>query len=529
MDNTSSCSATTQSSTIPHTPLLLFGLALATGMEFYMFDSMNLVLPDITGGLGVSADEASWLLTLYSCSLFLGVPVSIWMARYFGYKRFLISSVLLFAISTIGCMMSPNLNVMLVWRSIQGLAGAGLTVWWRAAVYVLLPKSERSTSLMRISTGLFLSSALGLVLSGILTDQFHWRLIFVPPIIYAAGAIWVLSKYFPDTQEEYESHTSDSDIAGIILLAISLISLQILLNRGHIDDWFGSPYIRILGCISTITMIFFIFWQSSKHNAHPLLKLELLRNRHVISAALIGIFTGMILSGSLFVIPQFLRTINSSTHSATQTGQIMCIYALASAVMRPISPVIIPRLGQRKVLVLALSILITAMLLLHYDLTTTTPNNYFILPLILYGFCLALLLPAVGSGTVARIGKNELLDGVSLYMTFRQFGASLGVALLTILLERRSSFHSSRLFENLNRGNEVTRNWLHDVSNTLFSRSGTSFIEAQRMGVKQLANFGKQQVSTLSYADAFLFMALVGFAALCLIPIIPPTPPTAKK
>jgi DHA2 family multidrug resistance protein len=125
-----------------HTRLVLMGLGLATGMEFYTFDSMNLVLADLTGTLGVSADEASWLLTVYSCALFLGVPVSVWMAGHYGYKRFLISTIVVFGIASMGCAISPNLDSMLIWRAIQGLAGAGLVVWWRARAVVQIAISE---------------------------------------------------------------------------------------------------------------------------------------------------------------------------------------------------------------------------------------------------------------------------------------------------------------------------------------------------------------------------------------------------
>ena len=157
------------------------------------------------------------------------------------------------------------------------------------------------------------------------------------------------------------------------------------------------------------------------------------------SAILIGLFTGMILSGSLFVLPEFLRNVSAHTYSATQTGQIICVYALTAAAVRPLMVPLIAHIGQRKTIVLALSMLIASMLIFQHFLTTDTPTVYYVLPLVLYGLCLSPLLPAVGSGTVAQIAQDKLLDGVSLYMTFRQFGASLGVAFLTILLEHRET------------------------------------------------------------------------------------------
>jgi DHA2 family multidrug resistance protein len=504
--------------------LLLLGLSLGTGMEFYTFDSMNLVLADLTGTLGVSGDEASWLLTVYSCALFLGVPVSIWAAGHYGYKRFQIATIIAFAFASIGCALSPDFDEMLVWRAIQGLAGAGLVVWWRASIYILMPKPGRSPALMRVSTVLYLSSAAGLLLSGYITDHYNWRLIFLPNLLYAAGAVWLLARYFPKLPAPASARLIETDWLGIALLATALISLQIVLNRGEIDDWFGSPRIRLLTWTCAGALMAFVVWQGSPRNRTPLLRLDLLRDRRVTSSALIGIFTGMILSGSLFVLPEFLRNIATHTHSATQTGRIICIYALTAAAIRPLMVGLVARIGQRKTIVLALLMLIASMIWLNRILTTGTPDGYYVVPLILYGFCLSPLLPAVGSGTVAKIDQNELLDGVSLYMTFRQFGASLGVALLTILIAHRETFHSSRLFEHVRRNNPVTQDWTSSAAAAMTSRGGYSPFEGARMATKLLAEAGGHQAATLSYADAFAFMAVIGLIALCLVPIIPPTP-----
>jgi DHA2 family multidrug resistance protein len=506
---------------------LLLGLALATGMEFYTFDSVNLVLVDMTGTLGLSADEASWLLTTYSCSLFIGVPVSIWLAGHLGFKRFLIATTVLFAIASMGCAVSSRLESLLTWRAVQGLAGAGLINWWRASVYLLMPKPQRSPSMMRISTVLYLSSAAGLLMSGYLTDQFNWRLIFLPDLLYAAAAVCLLLRYYPTVAPPAPSRVAGTDWLGIALLAAALICLQIVLNRGQIDDWLGSALIRNLAAISVLALGLFLLWQYSARNRAPLLDLTLIHERRVMSSILIGLFTGMILSGSLYVLPEFLRNVSEHTYSATQTGRIICVYALTAAAVRPLMVPLIAHIGQRKTVVLALFMLLASMLVFRHFLTTDTPAGYYLLPLMLYGLCLSPLLPAVGSGTVAQISQDKLLDAVSLYMTFRQFGASLGVALLNILLAHRETLHSSRLFEHLQLGDGGTVASLQ-LRGANGIAHGYSSLDAQRVALAQLAEAAKQQVASLSYADAFSFMALIAVVVLCLIPIMPPTPVIRK-
>jgi DHA2 family multidrug resistance protein len=496
-------------------------------MEFYTFDSVNLVLADMTGTLGLSSDEASWLLTVYSCSLFFGVPICFWLADYVGFKRFLLGSTIIFAMASIGCSASSSLPTLLVWRAIQGFAGAGLINWWRASIYVLLPKSKRSSSMMKVSTALYLSSAIGLLLSGFLTDRFNWRFIFLPDVISAGAAVCLLLRFYPNELPPTRSKAAATDWLGISLLSVALITVQIVLNRGEIDDWFGSSLIRILSCISVISLALFLAWQTSPRNREPLLNLSLLRDRRLLSSIFIGLFAGMILSGSLYVLPEFLRNVSAKTYSATQTGRIICIYAFTAAIVRRLILPLIANVGQRKTMIFSFTMLIASMLIFQYVLTTDTPIAFYVLPLVLYGLCVTSLLPAIGSGTVGKIEEEQLLDAVALYMTFRQFGASLGVALLNVLLDHRETLHSSRLFEHLHKGEVATAAGVAArASNAV--KHGFSQFDAHLAGFAQLAEAAKRQSETLSYADAFGFMATIGFVALFFIPIAPPTPPAPK-
>ena len=508
------------------TKYLLLGLTLATAMEFYTFESMNLVLPDIAGTLGLSFDEASWILTIYSSFLFLGVPLSIWLAGHYGYKRFLMWTTALFALMSVGTASSATFRIMLFLRALEGLAGAGLIMWWRAGIYLIMPKPQRSPSMMRASTGLYLASASGLLLSGFLTDRVSWRLICVPNILLAAAALWLLHRGFPDLPKSESQRLQHTDGIGLCLLAAGILSLQIILSRGHIVGWLESPHIRFLAVISAASLIAFIRWELSANNRYPLMELSLLKNRNVLAGVLIGLLTGMILSGSLFVLPEFLRLVDSQTHSATQTGRLLAFYALTAAALRPLLSGLVARYGQRKIGAVAVCMLISSMLLLYRSLTNSTPDCYFLLPLALYACCVTMLLPSVGSGTVGRLDQHNLLDGVSLYITFRQFGASLGVASLTILLQNRETLHSSRLYEHLNSANETTSTMLDLVSRYTSVYGGADTHGGALRSIALLSRHSAHQVEVLSYADCFLFMAMVGGITLVLIPLMSPFVPS---
>ncbi|MBN8953578.1 MULTISPECIES: DHA2 family efflux MFS transporter permease subunit [unclassified Rhizobium] len=510
------------------TNMVLIGLGLATWMEFYTYDAVNLVLPDMAGSFGISQDEASWFLTTYSSALLLGVPVSIWMAGYVGHLRYILGSAIIFVIASLGCAVATNQETMLLWRIILGFSGAGLTMWWRASVYMLVPKQSRSRSLMKISVMLYLATSAGLLFSGFVTDNFSWRLIFLPNVIFVIAAIILLRQYFPQIPRSLDRRARGIDGPGIVLLATALICGQTVLSRGEIDDWFGSTRIQVLSLICVASLASFVAWQLNERNDARLLRLELIRDRHLLAAIFLGVFAGIILSGSLYALPEFLRNVNPQMLSATDTGRLMAVYALTAALIRPFVTSAIGKYGQRKILAFALLMLIASMLMMARLITTETPYTYFALPLVLYAFCLAPLLSSIAGGTVARLPQEAQLDAVSIYMTFRQFGASLGVTLVTIIIDRREELHSGRLFEHLNATSAVMSQWITTAADSMMQRGGVTSEQAHDMALKLLAETSTRQAATLAYADAFLFMAAIGIISLCFIPLMSPTPVVKK-
>jgi MFS transporter, DHA2 family, multidrug resistance protein len=172
--------------------------------------------------------------------------------------------------------------------------------------------------------------------------------------------------------------------------------------------------------------------------------------------------------------------------------------------------------------------LVLSMLLLARLMTSGTPVVYYVLPLILYAFCLAPMLSAIAGGTVSKVGLADQLDAVAIYMSFRQFGASLGVTLVTILLDWRETMHSSRLYEHLKDGGPRVQDWIAQAAQFAAGRSGHSLVDARHMAVGLLSREASRQAAILAYADAFLFMAGVGVIALCFIPLMSPSQATKR-
>lgn len=508
--------------------MLLFGLGLATAVEFYTFDGVNLVLPDMAGSFGISRDQASWILTTYSSAMFFGVPLSIWLAAHLRHRRYIIGSVALFALASIGSSLSRTFEGLLAWRAIEGFAGAGLSMWWRASIYMLVDRQYRSTSLMRVSVMLYLATTAGLLYAGLVTDHITWRLIFLPNVLFAIAAIVVLRRHYPDLPPSADLRAAHVDKPGIVLIGVAVICLQVMLSRGEIDGWFESPFIHGLAWTSLLALLLFIGWEASPRNRYPLLRLELIRTRPVLSATLLGILGGVILSGSLYALPEYLRGVDPNRLSATDTGRLMCVYALTAAAIRPLVVTGIARFGQRKTIAFAFTMLVLSMLVFAQLVTTGTPEIYYALPLAMYAFCLAPMLSSIGSGTVGKVDTASQLDAVSIYMTFRQLGTSLGVALASIVLHQRETLHSSRLYEHLQATHGPVVAWMNSVAGQIVARAGQSSIGAKAMALKVLSEAGARQASTLAYADVFYVMAAMGVAALCVVPLMPPSP-VAKK
>ena len=298
------------------------------------------------------------------------------------------------------------------------------------------------------------------------------------------------------------------DLLGILLLLIGAGCILAVLGRGEIDDWLGSPRIVALLPTGITANLLFALWQVSSKNTVPLLNLSFLKTRAMYSAAIVGFALGILLAGSLYVIPQFLRNVES--HSALQTGIMISLSGSASvAILCSFGPIsaLVMKVGAKTVIALALVIEMTSQLLLAQHLTTDTPDHFLWIPLALNGVFIALSVPILGTAAFAGLRSEEVSNARALYYGFRQIGASIGVTLAVILIDRRMTLHSARLFDNM-----FNRN-MASIGIMLDPNAGAA--------ARALANAVRLQSSVLSFADVFYVMAAFAGLTVLLVPLLP--------
>ena len=339
----------------------LLALALACTAEYWTTASVSLTLTDLGGTLGASSDEASWALTIYTTAFAVAIALSHRLSVYFGNRKYLGTCALLYGLASIACAFSPNLPVFLSFRALQGFAGGVFLVRTFVFFTQRIEAERRASMAISFFIEVFLVGRIvPYVASGWLADNITWRLEFIVPALFMFAAAGLFFTFTADHWRQADNTGERVDVAGIVLLVLGATALQVVLSRGEIDDWFGSPFIRCCFSLGVVANTLFVLWQLSSKNQSPLLDLRYMKERSVYAGGVLGLALGFLLSGSLYVIPQYLRTVES--HSALQTGVLLGISSAGAAIALwalQFMQSLVKRLGSRLILAIAF---ITAML-----------------------------------------------------------------------------------------------------------------------------------------------------------------------
>jgi DHA2 family multidrug resistance protein len=490
-------------------------LTIATFMELLDTSIANVSLPHIAGGLGTSLDEATWVLTSYLVANAVVLPLSAWLSRVFGRKNYYMACVALFTLSSFLCGVAPNLGLLIFFRVLQGVAGGGLAPSEQAMLVDAFPPSKRAAAFGLYSMAIVLAPAIGPTLGGWITDNSSWRWIFFINIPVGLLSLFLTSRLVTDppafTEERLRIKASGKakiDYVGILLLATGFGSLEVVLDKGQEDDWFGSPFITTFTVISVIALAVAIVWEL--HHKDPVVDLSLLGNRNFALACLLFFLFGFILFCSTVLMPQLLQSLDS--YDATTAGMVLTPGALVIVAMAPFIVRLIPIVGAKRLIFIGFFFLGVAVW--HVSQLTLQADYWvFARARMLQGFGLGFLIVPITQVAYSYLPPEKNNKASSLTNLFRNEGGSFGITFANVVLAQRGQFHQSILAQHLTPDSSIYRDWLQHVTSQ-FIHAGYSAIEAANRAEGQLYSMLTHQASLLSYFDCFVGLVIPACAGL---------------
>jgi DHA2 family multidrug resistance protein len=489
-------------------------VTLATFMEVLDTSIANVSLPHIAGSLSVSQDESTWVLTSYLVSNAIVLPVSGWFATRFGRKRFYMTCVALFTLSSFLCGIAPNLETLVFFRVLQGLGGGGLGPSEQAILADTFPPRKRGMAFAVYGMAVVLAPAIGPTLGGYITDHFSWRWVFFINIPVGLTSLLLSHRVVVDPPHlvEARKHAGPIDYVGFGLVALGLGTLEYVLDKGQEEDWFASRGIVAFSAVSAIALIAFVVWEWRQE--HPVVEVRLFARRSFAAANLMMLVLGVALFGSTVLLPQYLQVWMG--YSAQDAGMVLSPGGVTVILLLPLVGRLVSRHDPRWLIVFGFALLSLSLFHMAHTLYPGIDFSTATWLRIYQSVGLAFLFVPINTIVYAGVppGKNNAVSGI--VNLSRNMGGDVGISFVTTLIARRSQFHQAALTANLDAGNTVLGQQLAAVARAL-EHAGSTSVEAARQAYGMVYRQLLQQAQTLAYLDALF---LLGCFTLAMIPLV---------
>jgi DHA2 family multidrug resistance protein len=480
-------------------------VSVATFMEVLDTTIANVALRYIAGGLAVSSDEASWVVTTYLVANSIVLAASGWLAQIFGRRNFFLACIALFAISSLLCGIAWNLQALLMFRVIQGLAGGGMTPVAQSILAAAFPPAKRSQGFALYGIAVVVAPVIGPTLGGWLSDNWSWHWCFlmnIPVGIASLVLIYFIIPSSPERQAERRAmwtYGPTFDLVGFLLVATFLGALEVVLDRGQIDDWFSSSFIVAFAAISAIALLLFIPWELTREE--PLIDLKMLTGRQFGTCFVIMLVTGALLIATTQIMPQMLQA--RYNYTATWAGLAISPGGLVTMGMM----IVVGRLGfvqPRYLITVGACIAAVAMI----DLLRMTPDVdfwFFAWSRVILGVGLPLIFIPITAASYDGIPPSKTDQASALINLARNFGGSIGVSLSQTMLAQREQFHQSRLIEHIGTWNPVYNDTFARAQEYLTTQSATGNTSGSSVAI--IGQILQGQAVLLAYIDVFVMLA----------------------
>jgi DHA2 family multidrug resistance protein len=494
--------------------LIAVVVSLAAFMEVLDTSIANVALPHIAGNLGASQDQSTWVLTSYLVSNAIVLPISGWLVSIFGRKRFFMTCIVIFTISSLACGIAPSLAILLVARVIQGAGGGGLQPMAQAILADTFPPRLRGLAFSLYGITAIFAPSIGPTLGGWITDNYTWRWIFLmnlPVGILALILVYQLVEDPPYMARVRTLGRPKLDYIGFSLLALGVAALQILLDKGQEDDWFGSNFIVTLVIVASVCLTVLVVWELYQKN--PIVDVRLFGNFNFATSSIMMFVVGGMSFATTVLVPQFLQA--NMGYTAESAGKVLSAAGFVLLGALPFIGMLAGRFQGRYLIATGWFLLTISMYVStqRLDLLISFSSATW-LRIAQYAPLGLVFIPTTAAAYygIAR-EKNNAVAGLVNFM--RNIGASVGTSVVTTVLARRNQFHQERIGSHLTGDNAAVRSTINGLTHQL-QQSGMSAHDAVNGAYGQIYQMLQLQASTLSYIDTFWLLTLAAGLMFCM-------------
>lgn len=493
--------------------IIVITTVTAAVMELIDTSIVNVGLNQIAGSLGVTIEDVAWVITSYAIANVIIIPLTGFLAEYFGRKTYYIASMILFTVASFFCAESTTLVELVIWRFIQGVGGGALLSTSQAILFDAFEPKDRPMASGLFGMGLVLGPTLGPTLGGYLIDNYSWPLIFTINIPIGIIATLLSLSYIGKKPDEGKKKDQIKiDYTGIGLLMVGIGCLQYVLERGESEDWFNSHPIQILSGLALVGLVGFI-WRELVVK-HPAVDLHVLKNRNLAFTTIFTFVTGLGLFTSVFVYPVLAQRVLGWT--PYETGLSLMAPTLIAVVMMPVIGKLMSKGVTPIPFVITGFLLFAAYCFTSGGISPEASRQNFFFPLLLRGLGLSMVnLPLINQA-VAGLKPKEYASGIALNNMIRQLGGAFGIALANNYIAHRYFQHRTDLLGNITQNSAVYNQYTTNMTGNLAGKTGDAF-GASQQALKLLDVRIDKQAYFLSYLDTFHIIALFFIAVLPLV------------
>ncbi|HLJ13393.1 MAG TPA: DHA2 family efflux MFS transporter permease subunit [Bryobacteraceae bacterium] len=478
-------------------------VAMAAFMEVLDTSIANVALPYMAGGLGSSNDESTWVLTSYLVSNAIVLPISGWLASLFGRKRFFIICIFLFTLASVLCGSAGSLSMLLLFRVVQGAGGGGLQPMAQAILADTFPPEKRGLAFALYGITAIMAPTIGPTLGGWITDNYSWRWIFFINLPVGILAMFLVAHLVEDPPflKRTKRAGVSVDFIGISLLALGVGALQVVLDKGQEDDWFGSRFITRLVIVSVVCLAGLVIWEW-RHRT-PVIDVHLFKNFNFATANVMMFIFGVLLFGALVTMPQFLQTVLGYT--AENAGLVLSGGGAVVLALMPIVGMLAGKYPAKYIIAAGWLALAIGMYVSGIQLDTLISFRSAATLRLIQSVGLGLLFVPVTMAGYIGMPAEKANSVAGLINFMRNIGSSVGTSMVTTLLARRGQVHQVVLSQHTTRFDRSVQNQIKAVSLQLV-HSGASPADATKRAYGLLYRAVGKQAQTLAYIDIFLVL-----------------------